>query len=340
MDNFVYFGKKDSYGSDIMHIRDKSPTELANIALDMKDCVAFNSLGYFKFDIAKPKYFTNTSWDIYVKKEWLDHYQNKKDFVTAYIVAGLGNRLFILASTIGIARKQGKEPVIFNEFIKDNPHGSIKEHEYFYKNLEKRTLLHYRDTMLRFIEPLKCSGKYLNIPQVEGNIHLAGFFQTEKYFQEVKDEIKEMFKCPLDREISFRQKYDLNNSVFIHIRRGDYVNHSLHNVNLSKYYPRAINIFPPDVSWIILSDDLEYCKKSDMFNFDKISFIDENDVNSIWVMSLCNGGICANSSFSWWGAYLQSNSIYPRTYPSKNFNDSSYNTVDMIPDCFQKIDVD
>lgn len=115
-----------------------------------------------------------------------------------------------------------------------------------------------------------------------------------------------------DRKSYLTNKYkNLNSTYFLHIRRGDYLLdvNSMHNINLTIYYKNCFNLFPQDSHFLIFSDDITFCKNIELIKNKNISFVeDEDEVNSLYLMSLCElGGIACNSTFSWWGSYLNEN---------------------------------
>ena len=162
------------------------------------------------------------------------------------------------------------------------------------------------------------------------NIYLDGLFIDWRYFNEYSKEIinsikfKKISKKSLDFENQFK---DLD-SVSIHIRRGDYLDeksvgnkYKIHGVN---YVKKAIEIIETKISkpnYFIFSDDLSWCKSNLSFIKNK-DFIDENvsdgPVDDLYLMSKCKNNIISNSTFSWWGAYLNRNEkkivIIPRKW--------------------------
>ncbi len=119
------------------------------------------------------------------------------------------------------------------------------------------------------------------------------FVQGETYFEDYKDEIKQLFG----------QGIGATDMVSIHVRRGDYVNNPFY-VDLSKidYYEKAMALFP-DAEFLVFSDDIEWCKQQ--FVFDGCEFSEgQSEEEDLKLMASCKGHIMANSSFSWWGSYL------------------------------------
>jgi hypothetical protein len=118
------------------------------------------------------------------------------------------------------------------------------------------------------------------------------YVQNPEYFDYYKDDIKKWFGEGIG-------KID---KVAIHVRRGDYVNHPFY-VDLSQtdYYEKAMAEFP-NRKFLVFSDDIQWCK--DYFIGDEYEFNEDNEIDALNAMASCTGHIIANSSFSWWGAYL------------------------------------
>lgn len=150
--------------------------------------------------------------------------------------------------------------------------------------------------------------------------YLIGYWQSEKYFKNNDDLIKNefMFKAPLSAENQLIAQLILSsNSVSLHIRRGDFVSNpkisSIHGVCNIEYYKKAINYVSSKINdpvFFVFSDDINWVKNNLEINF-KHHFITNNikqdSYNDMRLMSLCKHNIIANSSFSWWGAWLNSN---------------------------------
>ena len=160
---------------------------------------------------------------------------------------------------------------------------------------------------------------------LEDNTDLTGnFFISEQWFKHIEEEIRKDFKFEGDNI----------DKVFIHVRRTDYVN-NLGFVDLMKtsYYENAMNHFPAS-KFLVFSDDIEWCKNQPIF--DKCDFDNsKTGIEALRKMTKCNGAIIANSTLSWWGAWLQKgdeNIISPNVSstwlgPRK----ANRNTTTMIP---------
>lgn len=178
------------------------------------------------------------------------------------------------------------------------------------------------------------------------NVYLQGYWQSEKYFYNVQNDIRRdfSFKKSLDpKNVECVNKIINSESIGIHIRRGDYVTATnLGTICSLKYYKNAISFMQNKVSepsFFIFSDDIEWCK--DNISHVNSTYIDWNmgldSYKDMQLMSLCKHNIIANSSFSWWGAWLNDNSSKIVIAPDKWFGNSKTNTQDIIPDSWIKI---
>lgn len=135
---------------------------------------------------------------------------------------------------------------------------------------------------------------HLKARELDGEIDDV-YVQDPKYFDRYRTYIRGMYGddiTPIDQ-------------VAIHVRRGDYVGNSFY-VDLMKdgYYERAMAEFP-DEDFLVFSDDIAWCKKQSIFQGRRFSFSEGNDeITDLNLMAGCKGIIMANSSYSWWGAYL------------------------------------
>jgi hypothetical protein len=158
-----------------------------------------------------------------------------------------------------------------------------------------------------------CNTRHLNIGKIytepnfsfneiiyENNLLLNGFFQSEKYFFDFKKDILDLFQLPINKI-----KKPIDNLTSVHVRRGDYLKlQDYHSVLSKDYYLKAMDIIGGN--FIFFSDDMDWVK--DNFKGDNIIYSENNDeILDMCLMSICDNNIIANSSFSWWGAYLNKN---------------------------------
>jgi hypothetical protein len=184
--------------------------------------------------------------------------------------------------------------------------------------------------------------------KITKNTVLHGFFQSEKYFIHNRKIVLKLFRF---RKINNKllQNYmnliNNKNSVAIHIRRGDYLSNPkarrYHGVLGVNYYKKSINYIKKRVRkpiFFIFSDDIELVKKTFRFlNNEQYIFTDtKSSINDLHLMSKCKHCIIANSSFSWWAAWLSTNKDKIICAP-KNWTKVKIPTPDIIPQSWVKI---
>lgn len=197
-----------------------------------------------------------------------------------------------------------------------------------------------------FIE--KNSGHFdNNLFSCPKNCFIRGYWQSEKYFLEIKETIRKEFTLKKDfsvkvKTISAQMRSDTN-SVSVHVRRGDYVKENIgHCVTNLDYYYRAIEFLTNqgiDPKFYVNSDDIEWAREN-LSIFPGIIFIDRhicnNDAEELLLMSHCHHHINANSSFSWWSAWLNEQEDSIVTVPNKWFSSRPF-PEDRIPNRWYRL---
>ena len=153
------------------------------------------------------------------------------------------------------------------------------------------------------------------------NISLYGYFQTEKYFKHIEKQIREAFifvdEISVPTEEAFKSNFGDTEVIAIHLRRGDYLKYPHHPVQSLEYYEKGLSHMPSDIPVMIFSDGIEWCKEQEIFQGDRFIFSEGNNTGvDLCLQSLCTYHIIANSSFSWWGAWLakSKNTVAPRIW--------------------------
>lgn len=171
---------------------------------------------------------------------------------------------------------------------------------------------------------------------------IEGYWQTEKYWSDISCLLKEEFCFPSEKESRLIQLLELiqshKNSISIHVRRGDYLEQDkiYGNICTEEYYKRALTylsrkIAIKDAAFFVFSDDILWVKKN--FKLKNVIFISKDmflcyeDWYDMFLMSHCKYNIIANSSFSWWGAWLNEHSDKCVIAPAQW--DNRYNTRDI-----------
>ena len=261
----------------------------------------------------------------------------KEKEIVGQIMGGLGNQLFIIFTTIAYSLKHNINYSILNI--------EKKRKTYFDKDIYKNIKIFDKSLggYKLYREP---HFHYKEIPKMD-NVVLHGYYQSPKYFEDYKEKIVSMLE--LD---SVREKYNLNKyDGFLHFRIGDYKNIECHPVCDIEYYIKALdkinvkNIYLNFVYYFEEEDRIEVEKKVNIlrkkfkdFTFTPIdnSLEDYQQMLSMTHMKYC---IIANSSFSWWGAYLNDRKDKEVYLPEKWFEGSlgHYNTKEFILENYIKI---
>lgn len=197
--------------------------------------------------------------------------------------------------------------------------------------------------------PLYVKEKYFHFdPKVlsaPDNAYLEGYWVSEKYFEDISDVIRKefTFKSKPDRKNrELLKQISACNSISIHVRRGDYVTdrdtHKFHGVCGLDYYKKAVSYIIGKVInpvFFIFSDDSGWCKDNLHLHY-QTKYVTHNlSINhceDMRLMSACKHNIIANSSFSWWGAWLNENPDKTVIAPRQWFRDMTINTTTFIPD--------
>lgn len=222
-----------------------------------------------------------------------------KNVVMIYVVLDgrLGNVLFETAAAVSLAKRLDVSFVAITE--------------------KERSMEPYKKSILRkidFAETLPQNLEFYDEPYFHyralpsnPDLTIKGFFQSEKYFD--KELVRQLFAIDEDTMSYIERKYgDLlrREPVSIHVRRGDYLQWKLYYAICPvRYYEKAIRHFPPSTDFFIFSDDIDWCKqnfKGEHFFFSE----NESEVVDLYMQSFCRHHIISNSTFAWWGAWLDS----------------------------------
>jgi hypothetical protein len=177
---------------------------------------------------------------------------------------------------------------------------------------------------------------YKPIPYMGKDIMIDGYFQSFKYID--VDYIQTLYAPPLEIKNRLLEKYGLvlqQNPTCIHVRRGDYCKlpHRFSIISM-KYFRKAIDLIGRESVFLIISDDMGWCKRH--FKGDNFYFADKSNsmLDDFYLQCLSVNNIISNSSFSWWGGWLNANPdkivIYPTPWFGPHY--SHYDTCDLCPE--------
>jgi hypothetical protein len=218
----------------------------------------------------------------------------------------LGNQLFEVAASLGIAEKTGHKAAFpawkyESYFEHPLPHSTLNK----YKPLQEPSFRYHPEEILERIYPAV-------------DYELKGYFQSYKYWNKGHIKYQFTFLDELKKSVSHKFREQLSKStVAISVRRGDFVgNPNYFQIPVSWYLNAYYRHFEGD-SVIVFTDDIAWCKRH-FRALQHVSFTEGlNDIEQLCLMSMCDNHIISNSTFSWWGAYLSDSEKIIR--PEKNF---------------------
>lgn len=241
-------------------------------------------------------------------------------YVTVKLSSGFGNQLFQVAAMLGYADKWGHTPVFVEPppISQEHPNTAFRMDRLFpdipLLSTEAVTAAANPWKLLR--EHPSNAFTYVPLPQVDGNVYLEGYFQSEKYFPTAGISLPPL-KSPVVCQVDFFLN-DWTRVFFLHVRRGDFLhpNNAHHCVDLTAYTDRCLRQFRdaygPNVQCLVVSDDMAWCRAHLPQQhpwWPATAWIwcpeEATDQETFFWMTVCErGGICANSTFSWWAAYF------------------------------------
>ncbi len=190
-----------------------------------------------------------------------------------------------------------------------------------------------------------------NINQVKDNTYVEGFFQSEKYFKCIEIVLRDDFtflEPTTGENTKILEQIQSTNSISLHIRRGDYVQKKRYQNAYATcsldYYKRGVELIAEkfeNPTLFIFSDDIEWVKENLKLPYESV-YVSHNtggkSFEDMRLMSLCKHNVIANSSFSWWGAWLNKNPEKIVIGPQKWFNDDKIVQTDVIPECWIRLE--
>ena len=219
----------------------------------------------------------------------------------------LGNQMFQYAALKGIAERHGYDFMIPNnkDVMVDSLGNKLRTEIFNPFDLNVKVGILQTENYLQ--EPhYEYSVDLVN--NCPDNFSLWGFFQTEKYFKHIEDKIRKdfTFKKQIRDECKEIIEEVFDNPIALHVRRGDFlINHANHHNLSMDYYAKALSKFDKKRQVVVFTDDPKWAFEQELFADDR--FIISNEVgpyHDLYLMTQCDDFIIANSTFSWWGAWL------------------------------------
>jgi hypothetical protein len=276
--------------------------------------------------------------------------------IIATLIGGLGNQMFQYAAGRALALRTGARLVLDLGWLENTqPHVTPRSYElgcfqiqaelrsiYPRTNIERlRELVRLSPRIWREQRMYGFDPRTLELP---GRVRLIGYWPSERYFADQADQLREDFRFvePLDdRSREVAGEIEATNSVSVHVRRGDYVENpateAFHGVLSAEYYRAATErIFESIASphFFVFSDDPAWCH-TNLALGGSTTYVDHNGARGsadLRLMSLCAHHIVANSSFSWWGAWLNPRADKLVVLPKRWITSATIDTSAVVPD--------
>tara|TARA_B110001450_G_scaffold99707_1_gene94522 strand:+ start:186 stop:1043 length:858 start_codon:yes stop_codon:yes gene_type:complete len=274
------------------------------------------------------------------------------------IRGGLGNQLFQYCSARSLAdRLNVNLGLDTREYNANSPFEMGLNHFNIRAEINPKGLIkHKKNGFLKYILDI-ASGNHKNVYKetnldfnnlfvsLPDNTYLKGYWQSEKYFEKNRKNIfkdLQIIESQSKKNKKISQNIDKTNSVSLHIRRGDYVTNTAYNIKHGTcsldYYKKSVDYLNKslnkDFTIFVFSDDPEWAFKNLKLPMN-IQFIKHNpatkNYEDLRLMSECKHNIIANSSFSWWGAWLNKNPKKTIISPKEWYADKNIKNIDIIP---------
>lgn len=288
--------------------------------------------------------------------------------IISRIVGGLGNQMFCyaagkaLASHLNVSLQLDTYSYhqyklhqyalnyfdIGTKIANQKEYAVINPHSYFKKILaylspSKQKLSLYQEKNLTYDD---------QVSKLPDQTYLSGYWQSEKYFLNIEKDLRRDFKFKTDANqinTDFITRIQSCNAISVHIRRGDYISNAnanaVHGTCDLNYYQSAAALLQSkldqkNLTYFVFSDDPEWVQHHLKLDGHMI-FVSHNNGSQnhedLRLMSACQHHIIANSTFSWWGAWLNSSKEKIVIAPKQWFKDKSYNCRDLIPESWIRI---
>lgn len=235
------------------------------------------------------------------------------NLISCNLMGGLGNQMFQAAHAIAQGLKLNRDVV----FV---PHSWTpmqgRQTDNYLNNIFRN--LKFVDNIDDFEKVSEGPWEYSDIFAKDHNTVFDGYFQSSKNFLGFDSEIRKIFSPNIEFIIEMSEKYPQikqSNTLSIHVRRGDcFMNPDIHPIANEKYFERALNEIGEYSHIFVFSDDKNWVKEN--LKFDSVTYVEDEDYREMWLMSLCKNHIIVNSTFSWWGTFLNPNPFKKIVAPS------------------------
>lgn len=256
--------------------------------------------------------------------------------IVTKLTGGLGNQMFQYAAGRYLSLKCNEELYFdVEDYAKIKMHNGYELHNFFIqekffkKTIFDKVLLKFENVNRLFskFSPTRLNyhkeSKYFcfdeRLTNLSGSVYLDGYWQSYRYLELIESQLNKDFEFRIPpvyfNRFLIKEIHEVN-SVSVHVRRGDYLSNKIfskvHNVLDVEYYVRAFEIIKREISdpfFFVFSDDIEWAKKK-FEGYNSCTFVsnpEQSSIEDLRLMRACKHNIIANSSFSWWGAWLNPN---------------------------------
>jgi len=232
----------------------------------------------------------------------------------------LGNQMFQYALVLGVAKQTGLRPTLpYANKTPNNQWTNMVIDDLFGIQVADCSRLHPKTLIREPPSDISYLPRIATLTAAEGSIDFYGYFQSEKYFKHAEQEVRSAFvfadsrirDCATESIESIRSSSDTGKVVSIHVRRGDYLNLPLNFPFSAAYYERAMEHMTQSLGgkchFIVVSDDIPWCKSffPTMNRFGSFTYSEGTSMaQDLALIRATDHCIISNSSFSWWGAWL------------------------------------
>jgi len=238
------------------------------------------------------------------------------------VMGGLGNQMFIIAAAFIAGKRKGYPVYLLENSVENNRHNILKQNynDTIFKHMGTRIPIVGKTA--EFAQLVQHYG-YIDHGQhvfqpwhpeeVQSGSVMSSYYQFYPALAPFEVELRQAFLQGLQPYLDAFKGRDLSRCAFLHIRRGDYlVNPHIHYIQQLAYYDTCVRKLLDKVGFqglqtiYVVSDDMDWVRAQPFFQNSLFTMYDSKDeLMTLTLMSLCKAGaICANSTFSWWGAFL------------------------------------
>ncbi len=276
--------------------------------------------------------------------------------IVSRLMGGLGNQLFQYAAGRALAKANNELLALDTRYVEENglehfSHAYLSPPKHLPPSKNSNPIKYWAWRHLGFGIPLfresgrKYDANLFNCPE---GTYIQGYWHSYKYAEKVKSELEKelMLTTPLDnvnKKMADTIKEN-DNAVSLHIRRGDYLSFGIFNLLDMEYYKEAIYEIcqrtSKPITCFVFSNDISWARDNLNIECDTV-YVDINGADKghldLHLMSLCSHNVIANSTFSWWGAWLNQNPNKLVITPKKWFNQNSLEHDDICPPSWQRL---